>query len=93
VRLRGPLDRRIDEYRREHVVDRRCAEKAVRRDDHLQHAWVRTLYDADVDDPGRFSLVLDASRFTTERIVEILLAAGGLASEWWGEQHDRRAVG
>jgi hypothetical protein len=78
ARLRAPLDWRIGTYQREHLADRRCAEKALKHDDHVKHAWVKTLYHVDVDDPRRFSIVLDASRLSTDRVVEILLAAGGV---------------
>ena len=78
VRLCAPLECRIASYQREHIVDRRCAEKALKRDDHRIQAWVKSLYRADIDDGRRFSLVLDTSRFTPERLVEILLAAGGV---------------
>jgi hypothetical protein len=77
VRVRAPFDWRIAAYQREHIVNRRCAEKALKRDDHRQQAWVKSLYHVDIDDARLFSLVLDASRFTTERLVETLLAAGG----------------
>lgn len=78
VRVHAPLEWRIATYQREHVVDRRCAEKAVKHDDHRTHAWVKSLYHVDVDDTELFSLALDASRFPADRIVEILLAAGGI---------------
>lgn len=78
VRLCAPLDCRIASYQRERLVDRRCAEKALKRDDHRIQAWVKSLYRVDIDDARRFSLVVDTSRFTTERLVEILLTAGGV---------------
>jgi hypothetical protein len=78
VRLRAPLDWRIAAYKREHLVDRTCAEKALKRDDHRKQAWVRSLYRVDIDDARLFSLVLDASRFSLERMVEVLLIAGGV---------------
>jgi cytidylate kinase len=78
VRLCAPLDRRIASYQRERLVDRRCAEKALKRDDHRIQAWVKSLYRVDIDDARRFSLVVDTSRFTTERLVETLLTAGGV---------------
>jgi hypothetical protein len=78
VRLRAPLECRIAAYQRERLVDRRCAEKALKHDDHRMQAWVRSLYRVDIDDARRFSLVLDASRFSRERLVEILLAAAGV---------------
>ncbi|MFL5962171.1 MAG: AAA family ATPase [Gaiellaceae bacterium] len=78
VRLCAPLECRIASYQREHLVDRRCAEKALKRDDHRRQAWVKSLYRVDIDDARHFSLVLDTSRFSAERLVEILLAAAGV---------------
>jgi cytidylate kinase len=78
VRLSAPLECRIASYQREQLVDRRCAEKALKGDDHRMQAWVKSLYRVDIDDARRFSLVLDTSRFTTDRLVEIMLAAGGV---------------
>jgi hypothetical protein len=77
VRLHAPLDWRIANYQRKHLVDRRCAEKAIRRDDQLKRRWVKTLYSVDVDDPRSFLIVLDASRLSADRIVDVLCAAGG----------------
>jgi hypothetical protein len=85
VRVRAPLEwriaayrrQRIAAYRRQQLVDRHAAVKALRHDDHLTQAWVRSLYRVDIDDASLFSLVVDASRFSTERLVETLLAAGG----------------
>jgi cytidylate kinase len=78
VRLCAPLDCRIASYQREHLVDRRCAAKSLKHADHRMQAWVKSLYHADIDDARRFSLVLDTSRFSPERLVEILLAAAGV---------------
>jgi hypothetical protein len=78
ARLHAPLDWRIAAYQREQLVDRRCAEKALKHDDHRKQVWVRSLYHVDIDDPRHFSLALDVSRFSSERLVEILLTAGGV---------------
>jgi cytidylate kinase len=78
VRLRAPLEWRVAQYAREHCVNHRCAEKAVRTDDHKKHAWLKSIYHIDIADPGHFALVLDVSRFSCDRIVETLLAAGGV---------------
>jgi hypothetical protein len=78
VRLRAPLAYRVAAYQREHVVDRPCAEKAVKRDDHVKAAWLRSLYHIDIDDGRLFSLVLDASRFSPDKLVGVLLAAAGI---------------
>jgi hypothetical protein len=76
VRLRASLEWRIASYAREHLLDRAAAEHAVKHDDHVKRTWLKTLYDADIDDERLYSLVLDASRFSVERLVAILLAAG-----------------
>jgi hypothetical protein len=79
ARLRAPLEWRIAAYQREQVADRATAEHAVKHDDHAKRMWVKTLYHGDLDDFRLFSLVLDVSRFSPQRVVEILLAAAGLA--------------
>jgi cytidylate kinase len=76
VRLRAPFACRVAAYQREHLVNRECAEKHVKHDDHVKHSWVQSLYGVEIDDERRFALVLDTSRFSPDRIVEILLAAG-----------------
>jgi cytidylate kinase len=81
VRLRAPLDWRVAAYQREHLVARRVAEKAVRHDDHVKHAWIKSLYRVDIGDLNQFSLVLDVSRFSCDRLVETLLAAGGVRED------------
>jgi hypothetical protein len=78
VRLWAPLEWRISAYQREQLVDRRCAEKALKRDDHGKRAWVKSLYHVDIDDLRLFSLAIDASRFSPGRLVEVMLAAGGV---------------
>jgi hypothetical protein len=52
----------------------------LKRDDHDKRAWVKSLYHVDIDDLRLFSLVLDASRFSPDRLVEAMLAAGGVES-------------
>ena len=75
VRIHAPLEWRIDAYQRDNVVDRPAAERAVKHDDHMTRTWVKTIYHANLDDYSLFSVVLDASRLTPERVVEMLIAA------------------
>jgi cytidylate kinase len=77
VRLLAPRAWRIDEYARHELLERSRAIRAIDHDDHAQRAWVRSLYRLDVEDPGLYSLVVDASCFPVDRIVELLLAAAG----------------
>ena len=93
VRLRAPVECRLAAYQREHLVDRRAAEKALKHEDHRMQAWVRSLYRADIDDPQRFSLVLDASRFSRDRIIETLLAAGGSRTSGSRNENPRASGG
>jgi hypothetical protein len=81
VRVRAPFDYRLAAYQREHLVDRRCAEKALKQSEHRTQAWVKSLYRVDIDDPQRFSLVVDASSFSRERLVSVLLATGGAQAQ------------
>jgi len=75
VRIHAPLDWRIGAYQRDHVVDRGAAERAVKHDDQITRTWVKTLYHVNLDDYALFSVVLDASRFSSQRIVDMLIAA------------------
>jgi cytidylate kinase len=76
VRLHAPFAWRVDTYARCELVDHACAEKKVKHDDHAKRAWVRTLYHLDIEDMRLFSIALDVSRFSTERLAEIVLASG-----------------
>ncbi len=75
VRIHAPLEWRIDAYQRDNVVDRPAAERAVKHDDHMTRTWVKTMYHANLDDYSLFSVVLDASRFSPQRLVGMLMAA------------------
>jgi hypothetical protein len=78
VRLHAPVVYRVAAFQRQHLVNQDCARKAITHDDHIQRNWVRSVYHAELDDERLFTLVLDTSRFTRERLVDTLLAAGGI---------------
>jgi cytidylate kinase len=75
VRIHAPLEWRIDAYQRDHVVDRGAAQHAVKHDDHMTRTWVKTICHANLDEYSLFSIVLDASRFSPQRLVDMLIAA------------------
>jgi cytidylate kinase len=75
VRIHAPLEWRIDAYHRDNVVDRGAAERAIKHDDHMTRTWVKTMYHANIEDYSLFSVVVDASRFSTQQVVEMLIAA------------------
>jgi cytidylate kinase len=78
VRLHAPVACRVAAYQREHLVSHNCAQKAVTRDDRVKHEWVRRVHHAELDDNNLFTLTFDTSRLTRERVVDMLLAAGGV---------------
>jgi cytidylate kinase len=80
ARLWAPLERRIRAYQRDCSVDAQCAEKAAKHDDHVQRVWVKSHYGVDIEDCRHFTLALDASRLSEERLVEVLLAAAGVTA-------------
>jgi cytidylate kinase len=76
VRVRAPLEWRIAAYQRQELVDHQAAEKAVKHADHQRHVLVKAMYRTEIEDDRHFSIVLDASRFSVDRMVDVLLAAG-----------------
>ncbi len=92
VRLRAPFDWRVSTYGRTHLVNRKSAEKAVRHDDHVKRAWLRSIYRVDIEDPRHYGLVVDASRLSQERLVETMLAAGGATAVAPVEQPEKLDV-
>jgi cytidylate kinase len=78
VRLRAPFDWRVARIAREQLLDRKKAEKVVRHDEHVQRAWAKAVFRANIDDPNAFTLAVDVSRLAPDRIVDLMLAAGGV---------------
>jgi len=48
----------------------------------MTRTWVKTMCHANLDDYSLFSVVLDASRFSTQRLVEMLRAASTSGSSF-----------
>lgn len=80
-RLWAPEEWRVTAYSRTEVVDRANAVRKLAHADHTERAWVHALFNVRVDDPALYTLVLDASRLASDRIVDMLLAASGTAPE------------
>jgi cytidylate kinase len=62
------------------MVDRDRSAHDLAHADHVEHTWVRALFDVRVDDPTLYTVVLDASRLAADRIVDVLLAAAGVTA-------------
>ena len=79
VRLRAPFDWRVGRVAREQLLDRKKAEKVVRHDDHVQRASGQGRVPREHRrEPCAFTLVIDVSRLAPDRIVDLMLAAGGV---------------
>jgi cytidylate kinase len=76
VRIRAPLTWRIERVARLEYVSRAEARERILADDRKRAAYVKLLYSADIDDPSHFDLICDASRFSQDALVELLLLAG-----------------
>lgn len=76
VRIRAPLIWRIKRFARSECLSRNEARQRLVRDDRMRAAYVKLLYEANIEDPSHFDLVCDASRFATDALVDLLLVAG-----------------
>jgi len=75
VRLTGPVDRRIEQAMQISDLDRATAGRALHRIDRAHAEYLRQFYDVDIDDPGLYHLVLDATAFPDEFCVEVIALA------------------
>jgi hypothetical protein len=76
ARIRAPLSWRIDRAARLEYCSRAQARERILRDDRKRAAYVKLLYAAEIDDPAHFDLICDASRFSQDALVDLLLLAG-----------------
>ena len=75
VRLTGPVPRRIAQAVRLGAAGREAAERALRRLDRAHADYLRQFYDVDIDDPALYHLVVDATAFASETVVDLVAAA------------------
>ncbi|MFT3829431.1 MAG: cytidylate kinase-like family protein [Opitutaceae bacterium] len=61
-----------------------------RRVDHARRDYVRSFFEADIDDSGAYDLVLNMDRFTTESAADLLVAV--LRSRGWVEVRNAAAA-
>jgi Cytidylate kinase-like family len=75
VRLTGPVDRRIDQALRLGAPDREAAQRALRQLDRAHADYLRQFYDVDIDDSSLYHLVIDATSFAPEIVVDLIAQA------------------
>lgn len=79
IRLHAPLEWRVARHAREECISREEARRTLLAEDDARNAYLRRLYGRHFADLSGFHLVIDASRFPTQTIVEMALAAAGIA--------------
>jgi cytidylate kinase len=82
VRLTGPPERRIAQARRLGAADQPTAQRAQRRMDRAHAEYLRRFYDVGIDAPDLYHLMIDATAFDLDAVVELIVAAAhGLISQ------------
>jgi Cytidylate kinase-like family len=77
TRVWAPIDWRVDRLARERMLNAHEARDRVRELDRTQRQFASRLFNLDLDDPHRFSLVVNAREVGREPAVRAILAAGG----------------
>jgi cytidylate kinase len=75
VRLNGPVERRRQLAIHLGEVDPETAERALRDSDRTHAEYLRRFYDADIDDPSLYHLVIDSTAFEPGACVELIARA------------------
>jgi cytidylate kinase len=75
VRLSGPVARRREQAIRLGEIDADTADRALRQTDRAHAEYMRRFYNVDIDDPALYHLVIDATAFSFDACVEIIVAA------------------
>lgn len=80
IRLTGPADRRLAQAIRLGGLPRDEAERALRNMDRAHAEYLRQFYDVDIEDPGLYHVVIDATAMPPDASVALIaLAAGSIA--------------
>ena len=75
VRLHGPRDRRIRQAMQLEDIDFATAQRRQRELDRAHSTYARHFYNADINDPALYHVVLDSTTIALNAFVEMLVAA------------------
>ncbi len=78
VYLGGPRQARIARVMEAEAVDRATAERRVKANDWARREYVKRAYGADGDDPALYHLMIDATAFSEDACVELIVRAATL---------------
>ena len=75
VRLSGPREARVEQAMRLHHVDRETADRRLEDTDHARELYVKHFYRVDARDPRHYHLVIDSTRLSLDRVLDIVALA------------------
>ena len=75
VRVTGSLDKCAEFISERDKVDMKLAMQKARRSNKERAEYIHKLYNADINDPTHYDLVLNSDRFSREQIVDLILLA------------------
>jgi len=75
VRLVAPLEKRVQHAARYYNLTATDAAKKVREEDHARRRYLRRYFDADIDDPLLYDLVVNTGRLGFARTAELIAQA------------------
>ena len=75
VRLDGPLEQRVALIRKLADVDDDEARRQIETTDRARKAYAHTFYKCNLDDARLYHLVIDATAFPTDRVIDLILRA------------------
>ena len=73
VRLTGPVERRIEHAMRVRDLDRDTAGRTVRALDRAHADYLRQFYDVDILDPALYHLTIDATSFSADVCMDVIV--------------------
>ena len=75
VRFVGSVEQRTRQMVRVHGMDEKAARRFIKDEDAARRRYVKQHFDADIDDPLDYDLVINTDKLDDDAIVELLVAA------------------
>jgi len=75
VRLVGSLDRRTQRIVDSKNIDAASAREYAKTEDAARYRYLKTYFDADIDDPLKYHMVINTDTFSTEAAAELIATA------------------
>ena len=73
VRIRGPIEERIQRVCDREAVNREAAARMIEFSDNERSCYVRNVYRRDISDPGDYDLVLNLGKLRLDEVVALIV--------------------